>query len=326
MADLYKDIEKLYGEGVIRDASSLLDEEKITVPVGPKLDLSLGGGIPEGSWCIFSGKRKIGKTTTALQMAANAQKKEYGNKKIFVLDVEGRLKKMNIEGVHGLDPKGVQVINSIPERILSGEDYLQIACNILSTERGCVLIIDSLSALCSSSELTNDINGQTRSVGPKNVAAFCRKMANVVPVQNSIVVSIQHLIANTSGYGSPFMEDSGNKIQYQVDVWLRAVGVSKWKKGENLIGQIVKWDIIASANGPPGDGVESSIRYGYGIDEYKEILDICTDLGIVELKGAWYNFTIDGKPLKAQGEEKAIELLQQGDNFAKVSKALKEIM
>jgi recombination protein RecA len=88
-----KEIQKKYGEGVLMDASFLLDEEKIVIPVSPAIDIALRGGIPEGSVCTFSGKSGSGKSTTALQIAANAQKKEYGSRKIYYADVECRLKK-----------------------------------------------------------------------------------------------------------------------------------------------------------------------------------------------------------------------------------------
>jgi recombination protein RecA len=102
---------------------------------------------------------------------------------------------------------------------------------------------------------------------------------------------IQHLIANTSGYGSPFLEDGGNKIQYQSDVKLRCKGIKPWEEGKARIGQDVTWEVLWAANGPPGAKCISKLRYGIGIDEAAEMVDIGVDLGLIDKGGSW--FTLD---------------------------------
>mgnify|MGYP003118130934 CR=1 FL=1 len=127
-----KDIIKKYGN-VISTGNQILERRKDykVVTVSPAIDLSLGGGIKEGSWVILTGDPKCGKTTTALQIAANCQKE---GRPIIYLDAEGRLKEMNLLGIDGLDKEKMQVIHSEDEP-LSAEAFLDIAVSVLLTPR-----------------------------------------------------------------------------------------------------------------------------------------------------------------------------------------------
>jgi len=295
----FKNLIKQYGEGVIQNASYILEETKQIVSVSPVIDIGLHGGIEEGTWTMLSGAPKCGKTTTALQIAKNGQ--DLG-KRTFYLNVEGRFKKKNLGGIEGLNPDNVEVISSNQESILSAEDFLNIATYIIKTYPGCILIVDSVSQLCSAKELTEDITGQTRSLGPKIMSSFCKHMGGVVPIQNTIIIMINHLITNTSGYGPKYMEDGGRKSQYQVDNKLRQKLVSKWENAEKKqIGQIVTWDVVEASLGAPGATVESCIRYGMGLDERLELINLGIELAIIEQAKAWFQLPysetkINGKP------------------------------
>jgi len=303
---------KKYGEGIAREMTEIKEEKKIIIPVSPAVDRAINGGIPEGSWVILSGPEKMGKTTLALQIAANAQKKENGGKTVYYLDVEGRFKDMNLDTVSSFRSDMCEHIRSQTGKILTAEDYLSIAIDIIKGHPGCVLIIDSASALCAAKEMTEDLKAQARNDGPKLLATFCRQMGNVVPINNVTVIIIQHLIANTSGYGPTKMEDGGNKIKYQVDVKLRGKGAEKWMLNtDTQIGQLANWDVIVSALGPPGGKVQSYVRYGYGIDETMELIEIASDFGIINKAGAWYSFEMNGEEIKAQGMEKMCILLRE---------------
>lgn len=284
-----KEITKKYGD-VLIDANMVLENEPNVIPVGPAIDIGLHGGIPEGSWVILSGAPKAGKTTLALQFAANCQKPEYGEKTVYYLNAEGRFKKLNLEGVDGLDANKLKLIQSKQGKILSAEDFLTIASNIIKDHPGCVVILDSASALSPEKDMVNDISGQTRAGTPKLLSAFCKQMGTIVPIQNTTMVIIQHLIANTSGYGPQYMEDGGRKIQYQADIKLRAKSVKKWTVGNNPapVGQIVSWTVQCSALGPPGAVVDSYIRYGRGIDSVYELINLGADLGLISKAGAWF--------------------------------------
>lgn len=245
-------------------------------------------------------------TTTVMQFCANAQSL---GKKVFYVDAEGRFKPMNLQ-VHNMQPNNMTVIRSTQDRQYTGEEFLTIVTQIIKDKEnvGCVIVIDSASALCPADEINEEVSGSKRSSNPKILSNFCKKMAGIVPVMNTTVVIIQHLIANTSGYGAPWMEDGGVKAQYQADVKIRSKAGKKWLDGEKQIGQTVEWDVVTSALGPPGTKVESYIRYGYGIDDITENCLLASDLGIINKAGAWYSLP-DGK--KFQGQEKLYQFLKE---------------
>jgi recombination protein RecA len=319
---LKKDINKKYETNVLINANEIIDQDRKVVSASPAIDFGLNGGIPEGSWVLLSGTPKCGKSTLALQIAANAQC-QYG-KDVFIGNIEHRINKKELSGIHNLDISKVEVIQSQKKKILMAQDFLQEFTNIIKTVPGCVLIVDSSSALCAEKEFTEDITSQARNEGPKLLANFCRKMASIVPVQDVILIIIQHLIANTSGYGSPYYEDGGNKIQYQADIKMRCSSFQKWNSTQTddltRIGQVVNWQVITSSLGPPGGKIQSYIRYGYGIDDIKEMIGLSLDLGIIEKGGAWYTFG----ELKTQGEEKLRNaLLENPDKLEELSQAIK---
>ena len=169
-----KEIVKKYGE-VVRSGSDVFEEIKNlkTIPLSPALDLALGGGIKEGSWVTLTGDPKSGKTTTALQFAATCQKKEHGSRPIIYLNAEGRLKAMNLEGIHGLDPSGLKIVGTYEEP-MSAEYYLNIAESYVKQTPNCVLIIDSISSLIPEKELIDDVNAQFRPSLPKLLKNWAR--------------------------------------------------------------------------------------------------------------------------------------------------------
>lgn len=304
MNDWRKKWQKDCGD-IFKSAESILEQDNKIVSISPAADLVISG-VPEGSWVILSGAPKSGKTSLALEIAKNGQL-QYG-KNVFYIDAEGRLKKMNITGVDGFIKEKCTIVQSTQDNILSAEKLLNITMDIIRNEKESIVIIDSTSALCAENELTSDITASSRASGPKLLASFCRQMGTVVPVQKTIVICIQHLIANTSGYGVPYMEDGGRKIQYQVDIKLRAKGIERWKDKEGKqIGQIVKWEVYSSALGSPGGDIENYIRYGKGIDIIQENIVLATDIGIIKQAGPWYSCEILGE--KFQGQERLYDYL-----------------
>jgi len=312
-----KDIIKQFGSGIMRSGSAVIDSELLVIPVSPSLDVVLGGGIPEGSFITFTGQPKCGKTTTSLHFAAKCQKKEYGGelcpegRHVYFFNIEGRLKKRDLEGIPELDLDRFHVIGSEPGRILTAENFLSIAEKTINEVPGSVVILDSYSALCTEAEITSSMDKMQRADGAKLLAKFCRKIANVVPVNRNLVIGITHLMGNPTGYGAEFKEKSGQAVAYQVDVKLRAKRFSPWEIQDTQIGQKIDWQIVTSALGPPGGKITSYLRYGGGIDEETELVILGSDLGLINKAGAWFKFEFvegDDKP-KFQGAEKCrIEL------------------
>lgn len=331
---LKDDVTKQFGSDIILDGSSIVDKKTLVIPVSPSLDIVLNGGIPEGSFVVLTGQPKCGKTTTSLDFAATAQKSEYQGslkspREVYYLNIEGRLKKRDLEGIPGLDLQKFHVIGSQQGKILHAEEYLQIAERIINEIPGCVLIIDSYSALCTEAEITSDMDKMQRADGAKLLAKFCRKVANVIPVNKNIVIGITHLMGNPTGYGAEFKEKSGQAIAYQTDIKLRAKTFKPWtlSADSTQIGQEIEWQVVCSALGPPGGNITSYIRYGQGIDKYMEAIGLGSDMGIIHKGGAWYTLTaVEEKP-KFQGTEKLRQyLLENEDAYKNLVQTIKETM
>ena len=304
-----KDIIKEYGD-VLHDASSITEKPLEVISVGPKLDMALGGGVPEGSLFIMTGPEKVGKTVTALSFCANAQK--HYEREVYYANIEGRLKKRDLQGITdlSLDPELMQIIGSTEGNILSAEKYLSIVDNIVHTKPGAVTVVDSFSALSSESELTGNLEDvQVMSV-QKILAKFCRRISNVLPINRVTVVGITHLMANVQrfGRGKTKIEKSGSALKYQVDVKLHATHSVPLMQGDTQIGQTIHWQIVTSAIGPPGQKVESHIRYGKGIWKEMEIADLLIDFGLITKAGAWLKLP-NGE--KIQGKVKLAQYLEE---------------
>lgn len=270
-------------------------------------------------------------TVTSLCLAANAQKPEYGGRNVYYLNVEGRIKPRDLLGIPGLNKDKFHIIGSEQGNILTAEKFLQIADRIINEEPGCVVIIDSYSALCTETELTSDMDKMQRADGPKLLAKFCRKVANVIAVNKNIVVGITHLMGNPGNGHAEWKEKSGNAIGYQGDVKLRAKFHTAWKltPDGNPVGQEVHWTAQWSALGAPGGEAVSYIRYGQGIDTYQEVIELGINLGLIDKAGSWYTLSYlgDAEKTKFQGTEKIRNfLLTNKEAYDKLGEEIRKML
>ena len=192
--------------------------------------------------------------------------------------------------------------------------------NIVHTQPGSLAIVDSFSALSSESELTGDLSDMQVMSVQKVLAKFCRRISNVLPINRVTVVGITHLMANLQrfGRGKAKVEKSGSALKYQVDVKLHASHSTALMQGDTQIGQTVHWQITTSAIGPPGQKVESHIRYGKGIWKEMEMADLMIDFGLISKAGAWLKLP-NGE--KIQGKVNLAKYLEENpeeyNNFRK---------
>lgn len=349
-----KKIIKDYGD-IIRSGTEVLAQKKDfkIISVSPAIDIALGGGIREGSWLTLTGDPKSGKTTTAMQIAANCQK---DNRPIIYLDTEGRLKDLNFE-VHDLDPDKMTIV-APEDKPIPAEDFLDVAYKMMSHPDyyGAVLIIDSISSLIPKKELDGDFS-PTRAGLPKILSIFTKKIGQLLPRQHGLIIAITHYIANTGGFGKAKMSDGGNKIQYQADTRMEIASggekisaVSPWTNTSgDRIGQVLNWKIVCSSMGAPGGQVQSYLRYGHGIDKTQEILMLACDLGLIDKSGAWFTCVFMGackelakeiKPelnvddeealinaFKFQGQEKLFQFLSENSKLiAFLESSIKEML
>jgi len=310
-----KDILKEYGE-VLLDPATIIENAPPIIPLSPKLDIALGGGVPEGSLFVMTGPEKVGKTVTALQFCKNAQKvllEDGTRRKIMYGNIEGRLKKRDLLGVNGLDldPEFFKVIGSKKGNILTGEKYLSIFDKLVHYVPHSVGVIDSFSALASEKELVQDIEDAQVAVMQKFIAKFTRRFANVLPINRVTLVGITHIMANIGAMGNAKKktEKSGNALKYAQDVKLYATHKEPLKQGEHQIGQKINWIVENTAtNTPPGQKVQSYMKYGHGIWEEMELVDVACDFGILRKAGAWIKWPDDSQ---FQGKVKAAAYLEQ---------------
>lgn len=294
-------IKKEFGPGIMKNIKDIKERKFDVVSVCPSVNGMLAGGIPTGVWVNIAGKPKCGKTTTILWTCAKAQQMGMD---IYYLNVEHRLKPMNAANLEEIpiDEKKFHVIESTEDKILSAQDFLKIGTHILNNKKRCVMVIDSLAALCPEKELLEGIGTFTRGGATQAVAQFCRMMTAVVPIRQHIVLTIQQIQANTSGYGAPTSVKGGNAITYQGDIIMRERGVADWKEDDKVIGQKVTWEVDCTAlGGFPGSKCVSSLRYGKGIDELNEIFNLAKTLGLISGK-QWIYFDFLEDYLEEIGE------------------------
>lgn len=326
---LRTELTKKYGAGICQSPKEILDRKLITVPWSTAFDMAIGG-VPEGSFLSVAGMPKTGKTTSLLKLAANAQKL---GKACFLLNVEGRFKKSNLEGTHGLDLSDdkFMVIESIPGRMLTTQDYMDIAETIIKTYPGCLIIIDSISSLADAKETEGGLGTQTRGNNSKVITQFITNNAQLVYSNRCIVAGILQMIFNTSGYGETRITKGPLKWTFQSDIILQVKSIDKWKSGsgdnEKIIGQIVNWEAKTSSLGMPYTQFESYLRYKHGVDDIFETMKCAESCGLINKSGAWYSldylkncaeYLINEETPKKQGGENVWEFLKTEPNAYKI--------
>ena len=281
-----------YGD-VVRSGTEVLESINNLEVIGlsPALDIALGGGLREGSVVVMTGDPKSGKTTTALHFAAKCQSK---NKRVIYVNTEGRLSKQNFDGIKGLNPDNIIIIESTDDRILTAEDFLNIIEYYINNDPGCLIIADSLSNMVPACELEGEVRTGVRNALPRLLSMFFKRISGTLMKNKIMLICITHNIANTGGspYAPSKMADCGNMLQYQAGTNMVITHRGKWQvpkdTGEH-VGQIANWSIKTSnAGGRPNSTAESWIRYGVGIDEVQEIIQIACEFRLIKASGAWY--------------------------------------
>lgn len=304
-----KDLIDKFGEHVIKTGTEHITRPFRLIPISPAIDIQIGGGIPEGSCVLLAGPPKCGKTVTALTICRNAQKQ---GRNIYYLNIEGRLKKRDLEGIKGLDLDKIFVIGSFREedddgkthgKILTGEEWMSIAEHYIHSDPGCVVVLDSVSQLATETEFLAQIGDRTGDGGYRLMAQFTKRVGTVLPINRCTLIGIQHVIMNTRAKPGQKtrMRTGGTKVGYAVDVDLECYMVEAWKIGANTdsesesddddkeqIGQKVYWRTGSTAITPPGRKIVSWLRYGRGLDDLTELIEIGKQTGFIQRAGAWY--------------------------------------
>lgn len=304
LEDTLKRLRKDFGEGVITMGSDLIEEKQEVVSTGsPRLDIALGGGVIVGTGMTVAGESGCGKTSTVLKMVANWQKM---GRNVVWMAVEPRIYERDLRSIDGLDPERLPIVRSYEGKIYTAQDFLKIAENILSNNTYTMVVIDSISMLCDSSEMEAQ-GSEGIQPGKLNrlIGSFSRKMGQILPVNKNLLVSIAHVYANFKGH-TKWTVAVPAKAQY-----MRATGIvceyyeyDTEGKGDKAVrnGQHIHWKVERTLLPGRQPKVTSYLRYGYGIDDIYEVVDMAADIGILRKSGKWIYF---GEDEKEDGIEKA---------------------
>jgi recombination protein RecA len=309
-------IEKQFGKGSIMQFGS---KEKIDIDVIPtgalSLDIALGiGGIPKGRIIEIYGPESSGKTTLAMHILAEAQKK---GEAVAFIDAE-----------HALDPKYAENIGlDIEELYISQPDFGEQALEILETlVRSAafgVIVVDSVAALTPRAEIEGEMGDSHMGLQARLMSQALRKLTAITGKTGTTIIFLNQLRMKIGiMFGNPETTTGGNALKFYASVRMDIRQKDKILKDGQVIGHSRKVKVVKNKMAPPFKEATFDMIYPMGIDKESSILDAATDLGIVEKSGAWYKY---GGEQLAQGRDASIEELKNDKKLSnKIEKEVRE--
>ena len=300
-------IDKTFGKGSIMrlGANDKVDIESIsTGSLG--LDIALGiGGLPKGRVIEIYGPESSGKTTLALQVAAEAQKK--GGVCAF------------IDAEHALDPGyarklGVKIEELLISQPDTGEQALEIADTLVRSGAVDVLVIDSVAALTPKAELEGDMGDSLPGLQARLMSQALRKLTGSISKSGCMVIFINQIRMKIGVmFGNPETTTGGNALKFYASVRLDIRRIGQIKAQEEVVGNQTRVKVVKNKVAPPFKQVEFDIMYGEGISKAGELVDLGVKAGIIEKSGAWISY--DGNRI-GQGRENAKQYLKDNPKIA----------
>ena len=295
-------IEKQYGKGSVMKLGDTSHMQVETVPTGSlSLDIALGaGGVPKGRIVEIYGPESSGKTTVALHMVAEVQKR--GGIAGF------------IDAEHALDPVyarniGVDIDNLYISQPDNGEQALEITETMVRSGAVDIVIVDSVAALVPKAEIEGDMGDSHVGLQARLMSQALRKLTSVVSKTNCIVIFINQLREKIGVmFGNPETTTGGRALKFYASVRLDVRRTEALKQGGEMIGNHTKVKVVKNKIAPPFKEAEFDIMFGQGISTIGDILDLAANCGIVNKSGAWYAYN-DAKI--GQGRENAKQYLKE---------------
>ena len=295
-------IEKQYGKGSVMKLGDTSHMQVETVPTGSlSLDIALGaGGVPKGRIVEIYGPESSGKTTVALHMVAEVQKR--GGIAGF------------IDAEHALDPVyarniGVDIDNLYISQPDNGEQALEITETMVRSGAVDIVIVDSVAALVPKAEIEGDMGDSHVGLQARLMSQALRKLTSVVSKTNCIVIFINQLREKIGVmFGNPETTTGGRALKFYASVRLDVRRTEALKQGGEVIGNHTKVKVVKTKIAPPFKEAEFDIMFGQGISTIGDILDLAANCGIVNKSGAWYAYN-DAKI--GQGRENAKQYLKE---------------
>jgi recombination protein RecA len=271
------------------------------------LDIALGiGGVPCGRVTEIYGPESSGKTTLALQIVAEAQKK--GGMGAYV-DAEHAL---DLGYAKKLGVKTDDLLVSQPDH---GEQALEIAETLVRSGAIDVLVIDSVAALVPKAEIEGEMGDSHMGLQARLMSQALRKLTGTISRSQTVVIFINQIRMKIGVmFGNPETTTGGNALKFYASVRMDIRRIGALKDGDNIVGGRTRVKVVKNKMAPPFKEAEFDILYGTGISRDGEIVDLGSEMGIVEKSGAWYSF---GGDRIGQGREAVKNFLKEHPEVAR---------